>query len=558
MNLHQSELALDRLYALAAEQPDVVCMTQPMGGGVIKEFTWSEVLLETRKMASHLIALNLPSESKVAILSKNTAYWLMTDWAIWMAGLISVPLYPTLSSSTLKEILEHSDTVLLFVGKLDNWETLKVGIPAEMACIDLPLAPTTEHINWDSIAAFTPPLENTVSRGGDEVCTLIYTSGTTGRPKGVMHSFNTFAFAVAQGLKRFSFSNEDRMLSYLPLSHIAERILVEHLTLYTGMHIFFAESLDTFAEDMKRARPTFFFSVPRLWLKFKENILQRIPNPKLQLLLHIPVLGKIIRRKILSALGLQDCRIVASGAAPMPRALLEWYQQLGLSIVELYGMTENCGLSHSTAADRFSPGAVGTPYLGVESRIDPSTSEIQMRSKSLMLGYYKDKLHTSESFTTDGWLHTGDLGVLNAQGDLVITGRLKDLFKTSKGKYVVPAPIEEQLILINGVEASCVVGANLSSPLGLLMLSEDTIARSKHPGERRKIEAHTALKLKEINAGLDAHERLSCVVLITSPWTIEAGFLTPTLKVKRNQIESAYSAHYETWTAQGRSVLWQT
>ncbi len=558
MNLHQSELALDRLYALAAEQPHVVCMTQPMGDGVIKEFTWSEVLLETRKMASHLIALNLPSESKVAILSKNTAYWLMTDWAIWMAGLISVPLYPTLSSSTLKEILEHSDTVLLFVGKLDNWETLKVGIPADMACIDLPLAPTTEHLNWDSIAAFTPPLENAVSRGGDEICTLIYTSGTTGSPKGVMHSFNTFAFAVAQGLKRFTFSKEDRMLSYLPLSHIAERILVEHLTLYTGMHIFFAESLDTFAEDLKRARPTFFFSVPRLWLKFKENILHRIPNPKLQILLRIPVLGKIVRRKILSALGLQDCRIVASGAAPMPHSLLEWYQQLGLSIVELYGMTENCGLSHSTASDRFSPGAVGTPYKGVESRIDPSSSEIQMRSKSLMLGYYKDKQHTNESFTPDGWLRTGDLGVLNAQGDLVITGRLKDLFKTSKGKYVVPAPIEEQLIMIDGVEASCVVGANLANPLGLLMLSEEAIARSTQLGERRKIESYTALKLKEINARLDSHERLSCVVLITSPWTIEAGFLTPTLKVKRNQIESAYSAQYESWTAQGTPVLWQT
>ncbi len=324
------------------------------------------------------------------------------------------------------------------------------------------------------------------------------------------------------------------------------------------MHIFFAESLDTFAEDLKRARPTFFFSVPRLWLKFKENILHRIPNPKLQILLRIPVLGKIVRRKILSALGLQDCRIVASGAAPMPHSLLEWYQQLGLSIVELYGMTENCGLSHSTASDRFSPGAVGTPYKGVESRIDPSSSEIQMRSKSLMLGYYKDKQHTNESFTPDGWLRTGDLGVLNAQGDLVITGRLKDLFKTSKGKYVVPAPIEEQLIMIDGVEASCVVGANLANPLGLLMLSEEAIARSTQLGERRKIESYTALKLKEINARLDSHERLSCVVLITSPWTIEAGFLTPTLKVKRNQIESAYSAQYESWTAQGTPVLWQT
>ena len=556
MSIDSSKLALDRLYTLATECPDVVCMTQPMGSGVIKEFTWAEVLLETRKMANHLVSLQLPGESKVAILSKNSAYWLMADWAIWMAGLISVPLYPTQSSSSLYEILEHSDTALLFIGKLDHWETLKEGIPQTLACIDLPLAPTTEHINWDAITAFTPPLDIKPNRGGDEICTIIYTSGTTGTPKGVMHSFNTFAFAVSQGLKRFPLNSSDRMLSYLPLSHIAERVLVEHVMLYTGMHIFFAESIDTFLEDLQRARPTFFFSVPRLWTKFKESIHTKIPERKLRLFLCVPILKTILQRKIIKALGLNYCRIAASGAAPMPHNLLTWYKRLGINIVELYGMTENCGLSHATNCEENAPGTVGKPYNGVLSRIDPSNSEIQMKSQSLMLGYYKDKENTTTAFTKDGWLHTGDQGRLDEQANLLLTGRLKDLFKTSKGKYVVPAPIEDQLTLINGVEACCVVGANLPSPIAILMLSEDAILKSTQPQERIKIEEHTHSKLNEINSRLDVHDRLSCVILLAHAWTIEDGFLTPTLKVKRNHIDTVYRDLYEEWYAQGKSIIW--
>jgi long-chain acyl-CoA synthetase len=556
MNLDKSTLALERLYALAAEHPHVVCMTQPMGSGVIKEFTWSEVLQETSKIANHLLQLNLPNESKIAILSKNCAYWLIADWAIWMAGFISVPLYPTLSSISLKEILAHSEAALLFVGKLDNWQAIKDGIPTDMACIDMPLAATNEHINWDSITAFTQPLDIQITRGGDEICTIIYTSGTTGSPKGVMHSFNTFAFAVAQGLKRFPLTMKDRMLSYLPLSHIAERVLVEHVALSTGMHIFFAESLDTFLQDLHRARPTFFFTVPRLWLKFKENILKKVPERRLQLLLRIPIIRGVLKLKILKVLGLDQCKIVASGAAPMPHSLLHWYKSLGLQIAELYGMTENCGLSHSTSLEQFTPGTVGTPYTGVESRIEPSSSEIQMKSNSLMLGYYKDKQHTNEAFTNDGWMRTGDQGKLNPQGNLLLTGRLNDLFKTSKGKYVVPAPIEDQLIMITGVEACCVVGANLPGPMGLLMLSLETAHHCKQPEGRKKVEDLANLKLQEINSTLDAHERLTCLVLLTSAWTIESGFLTPTLKVKRGQIDAFYKDQYETWLSKGKAILW--
>ena len=214
-----------------------------------------------------------------------------------------------------------------------------------------------------------------------------------------------------------------------------------------------------------------FISVPRLWLKFQQGVFAKMPPAKLDRLLKIPILGGIVRKKVLTALGLQECVFAAGGAAPMPPDLLRWYNKLGLDLVEVYGMTENCGVSHATLPGKQRPGTVGLPYEGVQSRIDPANGEIQMKSPGLMLGYYKEPELTRESFTPDGWLHTGDKGRLESDGYLRITGRVKDLFKTSKGKYVAPAPIEDRLGMHVDIEACCVTGANLAQPLGIAMLS---------------------------------------------------------------------------------------
>ena len=253
-----------------------------------------------------------------------------------------------------------------------------------------------------------------------------------------MHGFGNFAWALDTGIKRIPMSAEDRMLSYLPLAHVVERVLVEHGWLRTGMRVYFAESLDTFTADVQRARPTIFFSVPRLWVKFQHGVHHKMPAAKLDRLLSIPIIGGLVRRKILKALGLDQCQFAAGGAAPMPVALLAWYRKLGLPVNEGYGMTENLALSHLTLPGRNQEGTVGPAYDGVEARIDPQTGEIQMRSSAMMLGYYREPELTREAFTADGWLRTGDKGQIDAEGRLKITGRVKDLFKTSKGKYVAP------------------------------------------------------------------------------------------------------------------------
>ncbi len=549
-------LALQRLYHWEATTPERIAMTQPMGGGVVREFTWREVLDQARRMAAHLQSRGLPAGSRIAILSKNTAWWLMADYAIWMAGHVSVPIYPTLAAGSIGKILEHSESRVLFVGKLDDWDAMRPGVPDGLPCIATPLAPHGAFEQWDDVVAATPPLAGRPVRDAHELATIMYTSGTTGMPKGVMHSFATFAWSIGTVRKRLRIEAETRVLSYLPLSHVAERTAIEHGQLASGMQAYFAESLDTFAADLQRARPTLFFSVPRLWVKFQQGVLAKMPAEKLDRLLSVPILRSIVRKKVLGGLGLDQCESPAGGAAPMPPDLLRWYARLGLNIVEVYGMTENCGVSHCTLPGQMQAGTVGLPYDGVESRIDPQTQEVQMRSPGVMLGYYKDPELTRDAFTADGWLRTGDKGELDEDGNLRIVGRVKDLFKTSKGKYVTPAPIEDRLVAHAAIEACCVTGANLGQPVALLMLNAEAARRAQVASERQAMEASLIEHLAQVNAQLDPHEQLDCLVLITETWTVDNDLVTPTFKVKRNRIEAVYARHFEAWAGQRRKVVW--
>jgi long-chain acyl-CoA synthetase len=562
MTLDASKLPLQRLYHWEKARANEVYLTQPLGGGATRDWTWGQAVGEARRVAAWLQSLGIPRGANVALLSKNCAQWLMCDYAIWMAGYVSVPLYPTLAAETVRQILEHSESRAIFIGKLDDWDSMKAGVPKGLPAFCCSLSPASVRSDpavakWEDIVAKFAPLPGEPARPGGDLATIIYTSGTTGMPKGVMHSFETMAAAALCGLRRVDGTADDRMLSYLPLSHVAERNAVENFSLACGFRVFFAESLDTFARDLQAARPTFFVSVPRLWVKFQQGVLAKMPREKLDRLLRIPIVGGLVRRKILKGLGLDQCRLAIGGAAPMPPALLEWFKSLGLEIVEAYGMTENFGMSHSNLVGKTRPGYVGPPYPGMEHRIDPDTGEVQCRSPGTMLGYYKEPEKTREVLGADGWLRTGDKGHIDGDDSLKITGRVKDLFKTSKGKYVAPAPIEDKLVNHPKVEACCVAGANQGQPCALIMLSAEAMKEAQDAARREALARSLEEHLEKINAMLDPHEQMDFIAVVKDPWTVEKGFVTPTMKVKRNVIESTYGGLLDGWYARRRAVIWQ-
>ncbi|MBT1268280.1 MULTISPECIES: AMP-binding protein [unclassified Pseudomonas] len=548
-------LPLQVFFDREARHPRQRFLVQPIKGGEVQTLTWAEAGHQARCAAHWLRARDLPQGSHIALISKNCAHWIIADLAIWMAGHVSVPLYPNLTADSVAHVLEHSEAALAFIGKLDDWPAMSAGVKADLPTISLPLCPDGEFdFTWADLQACSPIQDNPAPAASD-LATIIYTSGTTGLPKGVMHSFGALAFAAIRGTELFGLGEGDRLLSYLPLCHVAERMFVEMASIYTGQTVFFAESLDTFLTDLKRARPTALFGVPRIWTKFQMGVYSKIPPSRLDTLLRLPFIGKRVGHKVLAGLGLDAVRVAISGAAPVPEALLVWYRRLGLDVLEVYGMTESCGYSHVCRPGQQKLGWIGPPCPDVEVRIGDD-GEVQVRSGATMLGYYKDPAKTAETLTADGFLRTGDKGEQGTDGRLRLTGRLKEIFKTSKGKYVAPAPIENRLAEHARIEQVCVVGDGLSAPMGLCVLSAVGLQDAAGAG-RQALQGSLERLLEEVNQVLDKHERLRQLVVVKDSWAVENGFLTPTLKIKRNVIESAYGSQFLAWSERSEAVLWQ-
>ena len=552
---------LDLVYDHEAATPNTVYLTQPLGNNQVVDYTWAQTLDQARRMATHLKSLNFEPGARIGLLSKNCAHFFMAELAIWMAGYTTVAIFPTEGAETVKYVLEHSGSSLLFVGKLDTWGKQQPGVPAGMPCIAFPLAPKTDFDTWDAITARTAPMGGRPSRKGDDIAMIIYTSGSTGQPKGVMHSFERFA-EVAQGISNrldndyLGKGSVNRVMSYLPLAHVYERAFVEGYSMANGkMHVFFADSLDTFVQDLNRAKPTVFLSVPRLWLKFMQGVSAKMPPAKLNRLLSIPILNKIVAKKVLTGLGLDQVKVAASGSAPLPPSLIAWYRRLGLNLLEGYGMTEDMAYSHTMSKTQNTVGYVGVPYPGVQARISDA-GEIQIKSPGQMVGYYKRPDLDAEVFTADGFFCTGDQGEYSADGQLKITGRLKELFKTGKGKYVAPAPIENKLNAHPMIESSMVSGVGQAASYALVVLAEDVRPKLKDPAFKAEVTEQMTALLKETNKDLADYEKMQMVVIANEPWSIDNGCLTPTLKIKRAKIEAMVEHQVDKWFHGKDKAMW--
>ena len=280
-----------------------------------------------------------------------------------------------------------------------------------------------------------------------------------------------------------------------------------------------------------------------------------MPPKKLDLFLKIPIFNKIVAKKVLTGLGLQHVRLAASGSAPIPAELIAWYRKIGLNLLEGYAMSEDFAYSHLSTPKHAQPGYVGIPLPGVECKLSPE-GEILIKSPARLVGYFKQPELDAEIFTEDGFFRTGDKGERTADGMLKLTGRVKELFKTAKGKYVAPAPIENMLNEHPLVEMSCVSGVGQPAAYALLVLAEDIRPKLKDPETRSTVERELAPLLEQINAKVSGYEQLQMLVIADTPWSIENGMLTPTMKIKRSKIEDQVKDKLETWYGAKGPVVW--
>ena len=546
-----------QFYRWEKEFKDRPFLRQPFGDRW-EEYSWGEVGQMARKLATGLRSLGLRDNAHIGLISKNCREWIIADLAIIMAGYISVPFYPTLNDKELNTLLEFGDVDLLFVGKVEHWEQQKKGVPNDMPVIAFPPyanhSPAPEAIQWFDFIDQHPPLETPHQPMVNDTWTIIFTSGTTGDPKGVVLNYlaneKTALLTLESNPLEIDFNGKNDFFSYLPLNHIAERVVVEFGVFRFGGTISFVESIDTFAQNLQQAQPTVFFAVPRIWTKFQMGVLAKLPQPKLEKLLKIPLLSGFIKRKLRKGLGLHRARAIVSGAAPLLDSQREWFRSIGIPITNGYGMTENCAITTQLPAPISNkPGSVGIPQPEVDIKIDPETSEIMMRGPFVMVGYYKQPELTAQVLQ-DGWLRTGDQGYLDSDGFLYITGRVKDIFKTSKGKYIEPLVLESYFADIVDFEQMCIVGLGLPQPIGLVVLSE--VGKSK---DKYALIAQLEQTLQEINNQLESYKKISTLVLTDEEWTVENGLTTPTLKIKRNAIDKKYEKNYKAWYDREETVL---
>jgi long-chain acyl-CoA synthetase len=548
---------LQMLFHWADRKPDTPYLYQAINGQW-KPYTWSHVADQVRRMASALKA-TLPAGSKVAISGRNTAHWFMADQAISMAGMVSIGLYPKQSEAHTRYILEHSETRLVFVGPAPDQGEFMAAIPKGIKTCSLPYAEVPPcDLKWDELAAKHPPQKEIPAAKSDDLLTLIYTSGTTGNPKGVMVTYGNMMFA-AEGLQKVlpPIPSGERFFSYLPLAHAFERGAIELTSLYFGAEVHFLENIDKLAEQLKEVAPTRFFAVPLVYGRIQAGVIRKLPQDKLDRVMKIPIVRGFIRRKILKGIGLQNARMCFSGAAPLPIPLMEWFKKyLGLDLLQGYGMTENSIYATVTRPGKNRIGAVGQEMPGANLKIDSPDAkgdgEILFKHPACMPGYYKEPEKTKETFTDDGYLRTGDKGRVDQDGYLYITGRVKDIFKTLKGKYVAPAPIEGAMARNTDIDQLCLVGSGLKQPI--LIVSPTPAARSKTKEDLEKL---LIADMEAVNAPLEDHETIAKAIVVKDTWTIDNGIMTPTMKVKRNEVEKRYAKILADNDGTKAKVVWE-
>ncbi|PHR68868.1 MAG: hypothetical protein COA67_11990 [Lutibacter sp.] len=540
---------LDAFLYWEDQKPNETFLVQPINDTIIR-YTFAQAGDEARKIAAAINEYNLPNRSNIALLSKNCAHWILSDLAIMMSGHVSIPLYPTLNADSIQHILEHSESKAIIIGKLDDFSSQKSGIP-DIHKISIALYGENEGQSWEEIVLTQEPIFDYPEIKSEDLHTIIYTSGTTGNPKGAMHTVGNLMESTNIIKSIMKLPQGAHLFSFLPLAHVAERIGIGTHGIIIGAELSFPESLETFASDLEKCQPHIFFAVPRIWTKFQEKILENVPQNKLNFLLNIPLLSSVIKRKLKKKLGLSNAGFIISGAAPLSSNVMKWYKKIGIEILQGYGMTEDCIISHFNLPGNNKIGTVGKKLPTVDIKFSHD-GEILIRNGCLFKGYYKDSETTALVFDEKGFFKTGDKGEYDHDGYLTITGRIKDQFKTDKGKYISPSSIELKMTKNLDIELICLVGSGVPQPIALITLSETGSVKT-----RESLSQSLMSTLLEVNKNLKKHEKVGKVIVMKEDWTVDNGLITPTLKVKRSSIEKIHQEYYSSWYKNDEKVIFE-
>lgn len=566
-------------------------------GGAWRAQSWRAYFDDVKRAGKALIALGMRPGQTVCILGFNRPEWAILDLAAMCVGGAPAGIYTTSSAEEVRYIVAHAESSLVLVENRAQWAKIdkeRAGMPRLKHVVTMRVSEPIDDplvMSWESFLergkevtdeSFFARLD-ALEPGG--LATLIYTSGTTGPPKAVMLSHRNLAWTALVASDLIRGGEGERTLSYLPLSHIAEQVFTLHGPVTMGSSVYFAESLAKMADNLREVQPTIFFGVPRVWEKMFAGISQKMAEaegakklllqwarevgksvsaiegrgetPDLLLRAQYALAERLVYSKLKKAIGLADAKACVSGAAPIAVEVLELFHSLGIRVLEVYGQSEDTGPTSFNRPDRFRLGTVGPTLPGVSVKI-ADDGEILVKGPNVFLGYYKDPAATKEALTMDGWLRSGDLGTVDGQGFLHITGRKKDIIITAGGKNITPGNIEEALKQHPLIAEAVVIGDRRKFLVALITLDLEALERfASERGlsgealhEQPAVQEELQRAVDGVNATLAKVETIKRFRVLPEPFSIEAGELTPTLKLKRRVVQERYAAEIDAMYAE--------
>lgn len=585
--------------AVAARGPNVWMRQKELG--IWKSWTWNQTAETVREIAGGLMALGLAPGQCASILSNTTIEWVLCDIAVLCAGGVSNGIYPTDAASQVQYLCEDSATRVLIVEndeQLDKALEVRAQLPrlSKIVVVDMDGLRDLDDPGVIGLAtlremgrAYNAQHPGEVDRRSKacqtkDLAILVYTSGTTGKPKGAMHSHGGLTYTLRGYNTLIARDESDEGMCFLPLCHIAERMGGEYYSLYTGAKLNFVENPETIPENVREIAPTVFTAVPRVWEKFYSGVMISLKeSTRMQQAAYAWSIGvgtqiadRVLAGETVDAglklrfylakwlaldnvrklIGIHRARFLVTGAAPISPELVKWYLALGVPMLEVWGMTETCGASTGVPAHRMKPGSIGPAGEFNEVRLDPQTGEILVRGPNVFMGYLNLPEKTAETIDADGWLHTGDVGTVDADGYFRITDRMKDIIITAGGKNITPSELENELKFSPYITDAVVIGDKRAYLTAIVMIDQENVEKfaqdadvpfSNYASLTRtpEVQALIQAELDRVNAKFARVEQIKKFFLLDTQLTAEDEELTPTMKLKRKLVEKKYSTQIE-------------